>query len=165
MWPFHAYLLIAFPQRTLVFAATADAGSALRDVSDDAACEYQTQTQTVYACTMFGGQGVAQVCPALALFSLHAVCHALWPRRCSGMYCAGAVPKHCMLYLCQAVACAHFRAVCQAVACAHFHTEPAPHTMMQRNTQQYQQGAQDHDRPGKQHVRAPPTWLRWCLGA
>ena len=60
-WPFHAFLVLSFAAATHVFAATADLALPFRDITAERHCEYDVRRRTVFACTMFAGQGVVQV--------------------------------------------------------------------------------------------------------
>lgn len=58
-------MVLAFERSTYVYQFTPGQGP--RVVSDTRACEWHTDAETVYACTMFDGDGVVQVRHAAAL--------------------------------------------------------------------------------------------------
>eukprot|EP00892_Ulva_mutabilis_P007723 jgi/Ulvmu1/5322/UM022_0116.1 len=60
----HTFMVLAFERSTYVYQFTAGQGP--RVVSDTRACEWHTDMGTVYACTMFDGDGVVQVCATSA---------------------------------------------------------------------------------------------------
>lgn len=62
--PDHEYLIFSFEDSTFVYKFERE-GQSERDnaqaISDSPSCEFETDSATVYACSMFESQGIVQV--------------------------------------------------------------------------------------------------------
>lgn len=71
----HTFMVLAFERSTYVYQFSPGQGP--RVVSDTRACEWRTDAETLYACTMFDGDGIVQVCrPPPSRYSPAAGCPA-----------------------------------------------------------------------------------------
>ena len=113
-WPHHSYLIISFARATHVFAATTDPALPFREISDEKHCEYETSSPTLFACTMFAGQGVIQVrttqqktCRPLQIVTIVRISEIVSPQKRAGQYLE-----------CGVAALAHHRYICRCLEAA-----------------------------------------------
>lgn len=100
----HTFMVLAFERSTYVYQFAQ--GQAPRVVSDTRACEWHTDAQTLYACTMFDGDGVVQVRPCRPL--LHRRCRAPPP----GLFGTQAPHASCeseLIWICLRILCTRRR--------------------------------------------------------
>ena len=94
--PEHNWMLVSFEKSTFVYQFQAEGPA--KEVSAGDGCEFATECATVYACAMFGREGIVQVChlyPVAKVYWCHSAgLHHVWPRG----HRAGAPP--CVLVFC-----------------------------------------------------------------